>query len=177
MPHTCLSSLSIFRLHSSIPFLTSALPITCEFPTVYLDQYDTYVLSCVVIDRFYPRHLHLYALARPTPLFASPPLSPLLSFHYSHTYTTATPQHLCNQFFTRSFHRDGGCTPQRNDVFMNKTKRADSGPTALFPRLFLLPQFPLGADSMYNAFRFRNEFVATLGSTRFQNHAGGGLIS
>src|SRR5229473_2581644 len=39
-------------------------------------------------------------------------LSPLFPTPYGHSYTTATPQPLCNQSVTHSFCRDGGCTPQ-----------------------------------------------------------------
>ena len=58
-----------------------------------------------------PRRPHLFLPARPTPLFPSPPLSPLSPAIYSHTYTTATPQPLYHQSLTYLFHRDGGCTP------------------------------------------------------------------
>jgi hypothetical protein len=61
--------------------------------------------------RSHPRPPQLFRPVRPTPLFPSPPLSPLLPAPYSLTYTTATPHLLCNQFVTHSFHHDGGCTP------------------------------------------------------------------
>ena len=57
------------------------------------------------------RHPHPFRPARPTPLFASPPVSPLLPISYSHAYTTATLHLLCHQSVTRSFPHDGGCTP------------------------------------------------------------------
>ena len=58
-----------------------------------------------------PRRSNRFPPARPTPLFASPHLSPLFLSPYSHTYTTATPQPLCHQSVTHSFPCDGGCTP------------------------------------------------------------------
>lgn len=60
---------------------------------------------------YHPRHLQVLELISTTPLFPSPPLSPLLPIRYSHTYTTATSQLLCHQSVTHPFHHDGGCTP------------------------------------------------------------------
>src|SRR5271169_6930674 len=44
-------------------------------------------------------------------LSGSFPPTPVPSTIYSHSYTTATPQPLCNQFVAHSFHRNGGGTP------------------------------------------------------------------
>ena len=78
-------------------------------------------------DRFHPRRHSLSSVFTPTrsgrlcvnpsgslpptPLFASSSLSILFPIPYSHTYTTATSQPLCNQSVTHAFLHNGGCTP------------------------------------------------------------------
>src|SRR6266478_550081 len=69
------------------------------------------MVAWVVLDRRHYRQAGPFALPLSTPLFPLPPLSPLLSYSYGHSYTTATHQPLCNQSLTHSFYLDGGCTP------------------------------------------------------------------
>src|SRR5229473_6711088 len=66
----------------------------------------------VVLDRRHYRRAGTFALPLSTPPFPLPHLTPLLPYSYGHSYTTAAPQPLCNQSFTHSFYRDGGCTPR-----------------------------------------------------------------
>jgi hypothetical protein len=76
------------------------------------------VLASVVNYRSHPRQSHLLPPVRPTPLFPSPPLTPLLPISYSPCYRTATPQPFCHQSLTRSFPHDGGCTPLSSFLYV-----------------------------------------------------------
>jgi hypothetical protein len=70
-----------------------------------------FMLAYVVNYRSHPRQPDLFRTVRPTPLFPSSPVSPLLPISYSYTYTTATHQPLWIQSLTRSFHHDGEVYP------------------------------------------------------------------
>src|SRR5467141_2941055 len=93
-----------------------------------------------------PARLFLQAGTHPFPC----PLSPLFSYSYALSYTTALAQLFSSQSVTHSFHRDGGFTPLTASWISPLDANCHTVRPTLFSSLprYLLTSFPLGALRM-----------------------------